>query len=143
MRWSCYTPIDLRILDRSWIVEKVTQNDRWEVVFQTLDIERPGMEIKSIPGPLESERLRDLEELDRLIDDSERYQGSGFQLAGDCLQTALLARGLGRPRIEIDGRFDSAERMLNQYAKDARFTPKALPLIRKLVWIEIQLGRIP
>ncbi len=34
-----------------------------------------------------------------------------YQLAEDCLQTALLARGLERPRVEIDGRFARAERI--------------------------------
>ena len=62
-------------------------------------------------GPLDAERQRDLEELDRLIQDSSRYQGSTYQLAEDCLQAALLARGLGLPRLEIDGRFDRAKRI--------------------------------
>jgi hypothetical protein len=60
---------------------------------------------------LDAERQRDLEELDHLIEDPARYQASEYQLAEDCLQTALLARGLGRPRTEIDGRFDRAERI--------------------------------
>jgi hypothetical protein len=33
----------------------------------------------------------------------------------DCLETALLSRGLERPRIEIDGRFDRAIRIAEQY----------------------------
>ena len=103
--------IEIRILDRSWIIDKVVKNNRWDVVYQTLDIQYPRVESKSIPGPLDVERQRDLEELDRLIQDSARYKGSEYQLAEDCLQTALLARGLGRPRIEIDGRFDRAERI--------------------------------
>jgi len=102
---------EVRILDRSWIVEKVAQNRRWDVVYQTLDIERPHAETKVMAGPLDAERQRDLEELDHLIQDAARYQGSRYQLVEDCLQTALLARGLGRPRVEIDGRFDRAERI--------------------------------
>jgi len=103
--------IDVRILDRSWIVEKVVQNKRWDIVYQTLHIERPRVESKAMLGPLDTERQSELEELDRLIEDQARYQGSRYQLAEDCLQTALIARGLGRPRVEIDGRFDRAERI--------------------------------
>ncbi|MCK4783141.1 MAG: hypothetical protein KAV87_05270, partial [Desulfobacteraceae bacterium] len=103
--------IEIRILDCSWIVDKVAQNNRWDVVYQTLDIQHPCVESKSMPGPLDAERQRNFEELELLIQDSARYQGSEYQLAEDCLQTALLARGLGRPRIEIDGRFDRAERI--------------------------------
>jgi len=103
--------IDVRILDRSWIIEKVIQNRRWDIVYQTLDIDRPLVISKSLLGPLDSERQRDLEELDRMIEDQERYRISKYQLAEDCLQSALLARGLGRPRMVIDGRFDRAERI--------------------------------
>lgn len=103
--------VDVRILDRSWIIEKVTQNNRWDVVYQTLDIDRPLVKFKTALGPLDTERQCNLEELDRMIEDQERYQSSKYQLAEDCLQSALLARGLGRPRVEIDGRFDRAERV--------------------------------
>lgn len=113
--------IEIRILDRSWIIDKVAQNNRWDVVYQTLDIQQPRVESKSMPGPLDAERQRDLEELDRLIQDSARYQGSEYQLAEDCLQTALLARGLGRPRIEIDGRFDRAERIARNQGNMRQF----------------------
>lgn len=34
-----------------------------------------------------------------------------YQLVEDCLQGALLARGLNRPRYEVDGRFAQAERL--------------------------------
>lgn len=107
--------IEIRILDRSWIVDKVLKNNRWDVVYQTLDIQNPHVESKSMPGPMDAGRQRSLEELDRLIQDSTRYRGSEYQLAEDCLQTALLARGLGRPRTEIDGRFDRAERIARNH----------------------------
>lgn len=103
--------VEVRILDRRWIVDRVVQNKRWDVVYQTLDIERPRVQSKLMPGPFDAERLRDLEELDHLIEDPARYQGCEYQLAEDCLRTAVLARGLGRPRVEIDGRFDRAERI--------------------------------
>ena len=61
--------VEVRLLDRSWIADKVFQNKRWDVVYQTLDIERPRLESKSMPGSLDAERQRNLEELDRLIQD--------------------------------------------------------------------------
>lgn len=106
--------IEVRILDRSWIVDKVIQNRRWDVAYQTLDIQPPHPNLKSIPGPLDVERQSDLDELDHLIEESGRYQGLEYQLVEDCLQTALLARGLGRSRVEIDGRFDRAERIARE-----------------------------
>lgn len=103
--------VPVRILDRTWLVEKVIQNKRWEVVYQTLDIEAPRHERRSIHGPQDVARLLELEELDHQIEDPARYQGADYQLAEDCLQATLLARGLGRPRTEIDGRFAQAERI--------------------------------
>lgn len=106
-RWSA----PIRILDRTWIVEKVIQNKRWEVVYQTLDIDVPRIERRQLHGPQDAGRLLELEEIDRQIENPERYQGADYQLFEDCLHTALLARGLDRPRTEIDGRFDRAERI--------------------------------
>jgi len=103
--------IDVRILDRSWIAEKVISNRRWNVVYQTLGLERPATPSSTRPGPLDTQRTQELAEVDALIDASDRYTGSDYQLAEDCLQSALLARGLGRSRVEIDGRFDRAERI--------------------------------
>lgn len=111
--------IEVRILDRSWIISKVFQNNRWEIVYQTLDISSTYINKITTPGPLDAERQRNLEELDNLIEDPERYQYSQYQLAEDCLRTALIVRGLGRPRDEIDGRFDRAERIARK-RKDSR-----------------------
>jgi hypothetical protein len=103
--------IKVKILDKTWIVEKVVQNNRWDIVFSTLEIDRPGMRCKKHHGPYDAERLLELEELDSLIADTDRYNHACYQLIEDSLQTALLARGLNRSREEIDGRFDRAERI--------------------------------
>jgi hypothetical protein len=107
--------VPVRILDRSWIIEKVINNNRWDVVLQTLDVDSPHVERKHSVGPYDAERLRELEEIDRQIEDAGRYSGPDYQLAEDCLHTALLARGLGRPRTEIDGRFDRADRIARKH----------------------------
>lgn len=103
--------IPVRLLDRTWIIEKTINNKRWDIVFQTLDIQDPRTQQQQTPGPLDAERQRVLEELETQIDDPTRYQHNEYQLAEDCLQTALLARGLGHPRTDIDGRFERAERI--------------------------------
>ncbi|MFH1915310.1 MAG: hypothetical protein ABIK45_13675, partial [Pseudomonadota bacterium] len=104
----------VRILDRTWIVEKITQNRRWDVVFSTLEIDHPRTQERKHHGPYDAERLQELEELESLIDDPNRYQDSEYQLIEDCLQTAIIARGLNHPRTEIDGRFDRAERIAHE-----------------------------
>lgn len=108
---SKQTGLDVRILDRSWIVDRVVQNKRWDVVYQTLDLKRPRLEEAPSDGPLDTARRNELSELEASIGDQSRYVGTDYQLVEDCLQVALLARGLGMPRTEVEGRFSRAERL--------------------------------
>jgi hypothetical protein len=105
---------DVEILDRTWIIEKVFANRREQLVFDTLDLERPLVPIVT-KGPLDTSRETELDELEQQINDATRYQGIEYQLVEDCLETALLARGLERPRIEVDGRFDRAIGLAEQH----------------------------
>lgn len=100
----------VRILDRTWIVEKVITNRRWDVVAQTLDY-KIHTESQSRVGPGDVAKALELEELDQLLNDPDRYQGAVYQLFEDSMQTALLARGLNHPRTDVDGRFARAERI--------------------------------
>lgn len=101
--------VQVRILDRSWIVEKVVRHRRWDIVAETLQFELTS-KVVSTPGPLDAGRLRDLEALDKKIEASSA-SGVTLELVEVSLQSALLARGLDRPRHEVDGRFDRAERL--------------------------------
>jgi hypothetical protein len=58
--------------------------------------------------------LAELQELDAQIGDPERYRHTPYALAEDSLRAALLSRGLGRPRAEVDGRFLQARRIAEQ-----------------------------
>lgn len=108
--------IEVRILDRSWIVEKVCGNKRWQLVADTLQFELQRS-MKVDPGPLDTERLRDLEILDKKI---EAAAGNGvtFELVEESLQSALLARSLEKSRAEVDGRFERAERLARGIASN-------------------------
>ncbi|HFK9515971.1 TPA: hypothetical protein ACIR4Z_001750 [Pseudomonas aeruginosa] len=101
--------VQVRILDRTWIIEKVVRNRRWDVVAETLQFELMHKTL-STPGPLDVGRLRDLEALDEKIE-AAAVSATTPQLVEESLQSALLARALDRPRYEIDGRFDRAERL--------------------------------
>lgn len=101
--------VQVRILDRSWIVEKVFRHRRWDIVAETLQFELTR-KVVSTPGPLDTGRLRDLEALDKKIE-ATAASAVTLELVEESLQSALLARGLDRPRHEVDGRFDRAERL--------------------------------
>ena len=112
-QWS----LDVRILDRNWIADRVLEKGHYELFESTLQVNLGGATTRRV-GRADAERERSLAELDSQINDSSRYAGVGHQLAEDCLETALLARGLDRPRTEVDGRFDRAERMAREHGTE-------------------------
>lgn len=103
--------VPVRILDRSWIVEKVFGNDRLQLAMEALGLSEHNKEVRVVTGPNDARRTEEIRELDAQIEDPRRYLGVEYQLAADCLQAALLARGLERPRAEIEGRFARAARV--------------------------------
>jgi hypothetical protein len=106
--------VPVRILDKQWIVKVVFEHKRLKLAIDALRL--PGFEERAEQqrGPLDTERQAELETLENQIADPERYRGVEYQLAEDCLQTALLARHLELPRIEVDGRFQRAEQIANR-----------------------------
>ena len=101
--------IEVRILDRSWIIEKVSSHKRWQLVADTLQFELQRT-LRTVPGPLDASRLKELEVLDKKIEDAAGDRVT-LELVEESLQSALLARSLDKPRTEVDGRFERAERL--------------------------------
>jgi hypothetical protein len=112
------TGIPVTILDRSWIIKSVINNDRVDVAIEALKIEelRPSLERKI--GPMDTKRQNELDELEKNIADPEYYRGARYQLLEDCLRAALLIRGLGRPRVQLDGYFLRAQRLAEEIDSD-------------------------
>lgn len=107
--------IPVRIFDRTWIVERVISNGHVDLAVQSLEIQNVSHIELPKSGPRDFERAQQLEELEIQIEDQSRYSGVELQLIEDCIEAALLARGLGKPRTEVDGRFDRAIRMAKKY----------------------------
>lgn len=108
--------VPVRIIDRFWIVEKVFEADdqQKEAYFAALGIDDMYRARTNRPGPRDTARIEELEELDRQVADQSRYQGARYQLVEDCLRGALLARGLERSRSEVDARFLQADRLARE-----------------------------
>ena len=102
--------IAVRILDRSWIVERIFKNNHLNLAIETLNLTGYDEDTKKVIGPHDTRRKLELQKLEDNISDQTRYHGVEYQLVEDCLQVALLARGLELSRVEVDGRFDRAER---------------------------------
>jgi hypothetical protein len=124
--------IPIRILDRSWIVKCVFEHDLTWLAAQTLQISEYGQEVTKRVGPRDVDRQVELNDLESQINDQERYHGIEYQLAEDCLDAALLARGLELPRIDVEGRFQRAVRIANRVG----IKQQKLRVIYNLAWTE-------
>ena len=122
--------IPVRILDRNWIVTRVFENNWVRLAIDTLNLSGYDETAEKVIGPKDTEREANLRELEEQISDSSRYTGVEYQLIEDCLQTVLLARGLERPRAEVDGRFARAERL----AERAGYRQQRLRIIYTKAW---------
>lgn len=105
--------VPVTILDRSWIMKEVFDRKLFKLTTGALGMDTQETRTKKA-GPRDTERQTELEQLDNQIADTTRYNGTPYALAEDALRAALLARGLGRPRAELDGRFAQAKRIAKQ-----------------------------
>jgi len=102
--------LDVRILDRTWILDKVFENKLEDLAIEELGLEI-SMRREVQKGPLDIQRERKLDELEKRIEEAVQQGNYNFSLAEDCLDSAIYSRNLELPRVEIDGRFERAERI--------------------------------
>lgn len=106
--------VNIRVLDRTWILDKVIQNRREHLAIDSLKISSPlAQSVKK--GSLDTARESELDELEEHIQDPTRYQGIEYHLVEDCIEAAKLSRELELPHVEVDGRFIRAERTAERY----------------------------
>lgn len=103
--------IQVCILDRYWIVERVFKNKRQQLAIEKLGLTEYEKTRRRSIGPRDTQREAELQEIERNIQENDRYKGVEYQLAEDCMRSAILARNLEHPRTDVDGRFDRAERI--------------------------------
>jgi hypothetical protein len=127
---SKHAGVPVHIIDRAWIVEKIYEGGHLEFAIAALGIEGARSEKVSSAGPRDAARLAELEDLDRQVADPSRYQGARYQLVEDCLRSAVLARGLERPRSEVESRFAQADRL----AQDLDYRQQRLRIAYNRAW---------
>ena len=110
--------IPVTILDRTWITKAVLENGREELAIEALHIDSLKVFTERKVGIADRERQEELDELEKAIADPELYGGAQYQLFEDCLRAALLARGLGRPKSEMDGLFIRAQQIAEKADDD-------------------------
>ena len=106
--------IDVRILDRNWILDKVFRNRREDIVKRELHIDVIE-EVKTKKGPLDLQKEENLVVLDKKIERAVSSNQIDNSTVENAIKSAILARELEKPRVDIDGRFGRAERLANKY----------------------------
>lgn len=101
--------VDVIILDAEWLIDKIYSNRLLNDVIETLNLSREYREAIEL-GPMDIERVAELEELERDISSSSRKVEVDYSLVENCLQSAMCARGLEYPKTDVFGRFDRANR---------------------------------
>ena len=101
--------VPVTIMDRTWILDCVFEHDSLDIAQKCLGV---GEQFEAVVlGPRDHARQTELDRLEKLIGDGAAYQGGAPALVDDTLQAAKLARGLEKPRFEVDGRFERAVRI--------------------------------
>src|SRR6266699_1342231 len=82
--------LDVRILDRTWILDKVFSNERQALAIEHLQI-ATSIRKQIRKGPRDTQRELDLEGVEQRIQKALTESRQGPQLAEDCMEAAELA----------------------------------------------------
>ena len=109
-----YGNLDVRILDLTWILDRIFSES-----LQTVAISELGLEISTRTevqkGPIDVQREKDLDEIEARIKIASSENRLGLAFANDCIEAAILSRGLGHPRTTVEGRFQRALRVSEKH----------------------------
>lgn len=125
--------IDVRILDRTWILDRVFEGHHQELAIEELGVAALSRrEIKK--GPLDTEREDELDEVEARINEAVRSEQIGTALVEDAIDAATLARELERPRTEVEGRFARADRLAQEHGTPRQRVEAAYQWAWTLFW---------
>jgi hypothetical protein len=109
--------LDVRILDRTWILDRVFTERLQELAIEELSV--TALERRDqAKGPIDTGREAALKEIDKRLGDAVAERRFGPHLPDAALEAAILARELERTRAEVDGRFIRAETLADSYGSE-------------------------
>jgi hypothetical protein len=99
--------IPITILDRTWILDRVFKNNREKLAIEELHLAE-GLEDEITVGPNDVERMKLFEQMNGEIETALSKAVINYKVVDKALDTALLARGMGKSRTDVDGLFNRA-----------------------------------
>lgn len=101
--------VQVTIHDRTWILDEVIDKNRRDLAYNYLGI---GDETSDRDlGPSDYSRKQQLTDIEKELTDPSAFVGMEMQRATEALVAAKLARALGLPRADVDGRLLRAARL--------------------------------
>ena len=125
--------LDVRILDRTWILNCVFTGRHSDLVENELKLRIQTKRVTQI-GPLDSERECDLEEINTRIDVATQEGRFTSTLVDDAMDAAELARALERPRHEVEGLLERADNLASKYGTCRQLVEVAYQKARTTFW---------
>ena len=113
--------VEVRIFDRTWLLDKVFENQHEALAIETLRLAVP-IQQQTRSGPQDAQRLLEFDAGQASIREAISQQQYSFGLVDECLATAILARQLERPADETDGLFARAIRLAAKYGSEQQHT---------------------
>lgn len=95
--------LDVRILDRTWILDAVFDHGRQELAIEKLGASSQIRRQRRL-GPLDLQREAELSRLESRIGESASRGEPSFVTVDDCIEAAVISRGLERPQTNAAGR---------------------------------------
>lgn len=132
--------LDVRILDRTWILDRVFSCDRQELAIQHLGV--TAIETSPAPlGPQDVQRAADLDEAENRLEVAVQEGAFGPALVENAIEAARLARELERPAAELEGRFSRADSLAMKYGTFRQKVEAAYQWAWTLFWWLEDYGR--
>lgn len=125
--------LDVRILDRTWILDRVFQGRHENLAITELGVSALSRREVS-KGPVDVQREGDLEEVETRIKELLQAGHLGPSLVDDALHAADLARNLELPRAEIEGRYARADQLAQKYGRPRQQVESAYQWGWTLFW---------
>lgn len=105
--------MDVRVLDRTWILDRVFLGKHEAIAIETLKLQT-SVRSQQRKGPRDVAREDELNIVESRIKAAGEQNRADFALVNDCIEAAELARGLELPRTEVEGRLLRAARVAQQ-----------------------------
>jgi hypothetical protein len=109
--------VDVRILDRNWLLDKLFLNHREQIAVEVFGLSNDFIDERRI-GPLDYQRKQELEEIEQDIKILTSEQKFDFAIADKCIRAAILSRELELTLDDTIGRFNRATKFAAKYGTD-------------------------